>query len=120
MEPIRVRLYLKWDIPAPWYEQEFEGKEGTLVWAVKGGWGDLQCSVELDEPHSRFGKFCNMCYISVGGVRSNEVLAEPLNATIEDCYRFAHLVNEDWHRFHSEHGDPLPWSVVSKRLADEE
>jgi hypothetical protein len=119
MEPIRVKLYVKWDIPAPQFEQEFEGKEGTLVWVSKGGWGDLQCSVELDVPHSRFGKFCNICYIANSNMRKNEVFAEPTNATLEDCYRFARLLNDDWKRFHSEHGDPLPWSAVVERLPHE-
>jgi hypothetical protein len=113
MKKVRVKLSLRPEDRerAPDYLKEFEGMKGTVVYST----GDsFQVAVELDKPHSVFGKFCSCAYVLRRSF--NDVIA-----TLEDMDAFRKLakrINGQWRAFHDKQGDPLPWSEVAAKIAD--
>lgn len=117
MEAVRVKLEVRYNVPPPTFVAEFDGKVGTLVWVTKSAWGGLQVSVELDEPHSIFGEFCNIAYMNTD-LRQNEVIAVPLDGEMDTAYKLAEIQDGNWNKFRAKDGSPLSWSTIEKEVND--
>ena len=115
MKPIRVQL--KYHNPYSFeykgqdFEREFDGKTGTLVWIDNTGWSGYSVSVELDVPHSRFGKLINQAYMAEE--KGRDLIAEVIEgSTMDEVREMARVIKGSWD-FRAKNGDSLPFSVFS-------
>lgn len=114
---IQVQLKSNWSIMAPDYVMEFDGKTGRLVYVVRSAWGGFQMEVELDEPHSIFGKFAKCVY---SYPRENEVVARLMYPySFTDVLEMDEIIHGNHRRYHDQKGDPLPWEQVKQLLIED-